>query len=205
MKNIIAFVLLISFIACKNKCQNISDENNPNQAKKSWDFLKTDGTMLIFKDKTRLNTRLYEMNYLETLSDSSNNPYFVLSGNTCKDCDENIGIFLLCPDDTLKPLSKLFKYSYPGKEYDYENNKLIFESKLYIGNCISNNNNICLIWVQKESNENNKINSSVFIVDMYNNNIRERSVLPNSNEYDKILLEIKTCKEIQGIETTSEP
>ncbi len=202
MKQIIVFIALLLIVACNNIGQNATTENT----KKSWNVLRTDGSFLIFNDNSRINTRLYDMTYLESLIDSTGNSYFVLSGRTCKECDENIAIFIVCPQDTAIPLSELPKYTYPGKEYDYENNQLTFESKLFIGNCIDNSGkSACLIWVQKERDRSNKLDSSMFIVDIFNKKIRERSVKPQSQDYTKNLQHLKNCKEIKGVVTTSEP
>lgn len=202
MKQIIAFIALLFIVACNNIDQNASTENT----QKSWNVLRADGSFLIFNDNRRINTRLYDMNYLESLNDSTGNPYFVLSGRTCKECDENIAIFIVCPKDTARPLSELPKYAYPGKEYYYENNQLTFEVKLFIGNCIDNSRkSAALIWVQKERDCSNKLDSSMFIVDIFHNKIRERNVKPQTQEYTNYLQHLKNCKEIKGVETTSEP
>ena len=200
-KQIFIAVLMFSVLAC-NTGQNTSTDNN----KKSWDFLKTNGSDLVFQDKSIINTRLYDMNYIETLKDSLGNSFIVLSGRTCKECDENISIFILNPEDTLRPLSELPKYSYPGKEYDYENNQLNFESRLFIGDYLNSIcHSICLIWLQKFKNSSNELDSSMFIVDVFNGQLREREIKSQSQEYSGNLQYLINCKEIKGIRTTSEP
>ena len=206
MKQIIAFIVLLSIVACKNINQKSPVDNTQKSTSKTWSFKRVDGKLLIFNDNSNINTRLYEMSYLESLTDSSGSTYFVLSGRTCKECDENISIFLISPKDTIKPLSELPKYTYPGKKFDYENNKLIFESKLFIGNCVNNDGKTTsLIWVQKEMNNNNKLDSLMFIVDIFNDKIIERKIKPQTKEYNSNLQRLKKCREIKGVETTSEP
>lgn len=154
MKLVFILASLLLMVACKSGEKNTTSVINELKHK-NWTVLTTEGSWLIFADKSRINTKLYEMSYLESISDNDDNPYFVLSGKSCKDCDENLAIFLLSPADTLKLLSMLPKYTYPDKEYDYENNQLIFDSKLFMGNClISNAKSACLIWLQKTNNNN---------------------------------------------------
>jgi hypothetical protein len=206
MKQLLAFIALLSIVACKNTIQKTAVDNTQKSTKKTWNVKKVDGNLLVFNDNSYINTRLYEMNYLESLTDSSGSTYFVLSGRTCKECDENISIFLVSPKDTIRPLSELSKYTYPGKEFDYKNTKLIFESKLFIGNCINNGGKTTsLIWVQKEMNNYKKLDSLMFIVDIFNDKIRERKIKPQTQEYNSNLQYLKNCKEIKGVETASEP
>lgn len=206
MKHIIVFLTILALVACNNITQNSTAKNIQKSAQKSRNVVRTEGSFLIFNDNSRINTQLYEMNYLESLTDSKGSPYFVLSGRTCKECDENIAIFLICPNDTVKSLAKLPKYTYPGKEYDYESNQLCFESRLFIGNCInSSEKSSCLIWVQKAKNRSNKLDSSMFIVDIFNDKIRERNIKSQTQEYNNNLQYLKNCREIKGVETTSEP
>lgn len=206
MKQILVFIAMLSIVACNNTNQNASVENAHKPAQKAWDFKRVDGTFLVFNDNSRINTRLYEMNYLESIADSNGITYFVVSGRTCKECDENISVFIISPKDTIKPLTELPKYTYPGKEFDYENNELIFESKLFVGNCINKREKtISLVWVQKAKNNNNKLDSLIFIVDILNGKIRERKIQPQTQEYISNLQYLKNCREIKGVETTSEP
>jgi hypothetical protein len=206
MKQVIAFIMLFSIVACKNINPKASVENTKKSTKKIWDVKKVDGKLLVFNDNSSINTRLYAMSYIESLTDSSGSTYFVLSGRICSECDENISIFLISPKDTIKPLSELPSYMYPGKVYYYLNKELIFESKLFIGNCINiGEKTNKLIWVQRELNDNNKFDSLMFIVDIFNDKIRNREIKPQTQEYKSNLQHLKNCREIKGVETTSEP
>lgn len=206
MKQIIILVTLISIISCKNINKNVSAENSKKSTQKTWNVKGVDGAFLIFNNKSRINTRLYEMRYIESLTDSSDSTYFVLSGKICSECDENISIFLISPKDTIKTLTELPSYTYPGKEYYYLNNELIFESKLFIGNCINNGEKTNkLIWVQRALNDNNKFDSLMFIVDVFDDKIRNMEIKPQTQEYRNILQHLKNCREIKGVDVTSEP
>ena len=206
MRQIIIFLALLLIIACKNKSQNASVENKERNTQKTLSVKKVDGTFLVLNDNSRFNTRLYMMKYLESLTDVFGSTYFVLSGRTSNECDENISIFMVNSKDTLKPVSELSKYTYPGKVFNYENNKLIFESKLYIGNCINNGETSkSLIWLQQSKNKNNKIEDLMLIVDIFKGKIRERYFKPQTIEYRGNLQNLKNCREIKGVEVSSEP
>ena len=206
MKQIVAFIMLLSIVACKHINQKATVENTKKSTKETRDVKRVDGKFLVFIDNSRFDTRLYDMKYMESLIDNNGATYFVLSGRTCEGCDGNISIFLLSLKDSIKPLSEFPDYKYPGKVFYWENNELIFESKLFIGNCINNGEKTNkLIWVQRALNDNKKFDSLMFIVDIFNDKIRNTEIKPQNQEYKKNLQYLKNCKEIKGIERTSEP
>jgi len=209
MRHIMAFFVLLNvLVACKNQNteQNIQTDNSQSSVKKIWNVVKTENSFIVFDDNSRINTKLFDMSYLCSLCDGAGEAFFVLSGRTCRDCDENIAIFIFTPTDTLKPVSELLKYTYPGKEYDYENSQLIYESKLFVGrNANSKSSADFLIWLQSEKSNSNKMDSSIFIVDVFNNKIREQRISSREQKYKEKLNLLKNCKEIKGIETISEP
>ena len=203
MKQIVLFIAILSLIACNN-CQINQVENKSVATQKTVSVKKIDGSFLVLNDNSRFNSRLYEMKYLESLTDVNGSTYFVLSGRTCKECDENISIFLISPKDTLKPVPELSKYLYPGKVFDYENNKLVFESKLYIGNSfINDKTSKSLIWLQKVKSK--KLENLMLIVEVFNGKIRERNFKPQSQEYKRCFKNLKNCREIKGVDVSSEP
>ena len=206
MRQFLFFLEILLLFECNYTNRIASDlkVHNLNQIEKN--FIRTDGQFLILKNGSHISTRLYEMKYVESLLDRNGNTYFVVSGKTCSNCDENISIFIINLQDTITPIDDLPKYSYPGKELNYENHKLVFDSELFIGRGINKGDStISLVWVQKEMNSKENLDSSMFIVDIFNGKIRERIIKPQSLEFKQNLLILKKFKKIKGIETTSEP
>jgi len=196
---IIQIVLLTIII-----CSNINYANAVTlERKKIWTVLKTDKSKIIFIDKTSLETRLYGVKYYITMKDSNDMPYFVISGKTCEECDENVSIFIFNPNDTLSMVEKLSRYRFPGKQYDYEDRSNINECRLFI--LKDKSNRISLFWIEKHR-LNKKITRTLLIVDLFGNKLRERFFSLNLNEYEKRLMYLCSYgNEIKGIETTSEP
>lgn len=93
------------------------------------------------------------------------------------------------------------KYTYPGKEYDYLDKSLLFESRMFYGNCMKNKGS-CVVWTQKSKNEKGLMENSIFLVE-----VDEDKLVESKLSYDnKIVNElIKNCKELPGIDVTSEP
>ena len=193
-------VMLLALLSCRG-----SNTNTVGTVSESplWLFHKVEGCCLVFKDHRRINTRLFEVRYIETLN-NNDAPYFVLSGRSCEHCDENVSVFILSPNDTLKTVSEYPKYSFPRKVYDYETHALVFESKLYLCNTNEKHSN-SLVWLQKELNSRNRFDSSLFIVDVLNGVLRERKISSQTKGYFENAELLKYSKEIEGIEVTSDP
>jgi hypothetical protein len=206
IKQIIIIITAVILFSCNLRNDKPENKKSSQTVKTSWDLLKTEDSFLIFKNGKKFNTQLHELKYIESLNDNSDNPYFVLAGRPCGDCDANISIYFVSPIDSIKSIDKLQRYAYPGKINDWETSRTIFESKLFIGNCINNGNNSKkLVWIQKSIDNKNIADSLIFIVDVLNNKLRENVIKSGSSLYSQYKQEVINCKEIEGIDNTSEP
>ncbi len=165
--------------------------------------LKIEGQNIVLKNQKIINTNLIDLKFHGQLAADSTKIYFVLSGRECTNCDENISIFIAILSDSL--LIEKQKFYYPGKLYDLYTGELIYESRLFIGNCLPNKNNIA-IWYQKYLNEKNIMIEDVFIVEATSDSIKSYS----SINYDDInitlnMLKQNKCIEVLGITQNSEP
>ncbi len=143
---------------------------------------------------SKIKNDFLEINYIDIIYDvkTDKNYYYIFSAK--KDQFENKSIFIMNINDPIK----INKYIYPGEIFDYETNKLFFESKLYL---LKRENKIkkCIWW----QNENSV--KSLFIVEIVNNKIQETSIKYEDEKYNKIIKDFKYCIEIKGIDITSEP
>ena len=176
--------------------ESVQSNNN------SWEVTAVKDKKIFFKNGKLLNTYLYDLKYIGQLSSYNKAPYIIMAGRSCENCDENISIYIHSPSDgEMKPHGKQIRYSHPGKELDAETNELIFESKMYFGNCLKKYPN-SVIWTQKFLNDRDEWQKSIFIVQIDNDTLREINIKNTS-----ILDEIKigtACKEVEGVEMTGE-
>jgi hypothetical protein len=168
----------------------------------AWYFEKVIGQTLYFKNNKTFKTNLFDLHYIGQLKAKHKAPYLILSGRNCNECDENISIFIHSPSDgPMKNEAEQITYSYPGKEFDYATNKLIFESRMFYGDCIVNTNE-CIVWVQKKLNDNGVFKNSTLTVEVNNDKLKESIESKDSITLKKLFLK---CKELPGINVTSEP
>lgn len=199
MKNKL-FIFLLILSSC-NLISKKESKTNIVQNKKEWIVSKTTGSIISFRDGSKIDTKIQDMKYIFTLSNSKENPFFVLSGRLNKMNDENISIFIFSLDDTLKNSAQIRRYSYPGKEFDYESNKINFESKLLYSNNLDE-----MVWIQSTRIDSSKFDTALFILTVNTNVLKEKKIPKKASlEFNSIISRIKDFAEIEGQDITSEP
>jgi hypothetical protein len=220
--SIICFLLIVTLItsySCKNEPSivntsvtisdsvlidtiPITDRKNEEMVESNrLKFEKVDGINIMYNGDEKFNTGLYDLEDIGQLATKNKLPYLILSGRDCRDCDENISIYIISPSDFLLNVREKPRYSYPGKEIDYATNKLVFESRMFYGNCSFSENSV--IWLQRNFS-NNAWDTSLFVVKVFNDTLNEAKIV-NPYEIQNALNKLSSCKELRGIENTIEP
>lgn len=141
----------------------------------------------------------------------SENKWYIVSGRSCNNCDENISIYLFPENSQMvkskKPIKVTDRFTHPGKVYHYTDKKLIYESSTFFGKCFDNFDNV-IIWVERGINdETNEWEESLYFIQLYNNTTIESWIdveLVLLKEIDKHIAE-GNCFEIEEINQISEP
>lgn len=193
----LVIVFLLFLAGCKSNI-NKGNQNLNDEVSNQTDSLNA----LIGQLKQELG--LNELAFLGEIRTMCNK-WYIVEGQTKDDTYQDIGIYLyplkkdLIPDTIIKS-----RYSYPGKEYAFDEN-LIYESEVFFGKCIEEYEN-CVIWYQRELIGEKW--DTIFFIIHFKNVIPEFSYL-NKNEIDinEILKNVQagTCKEIPGKDYYNEP
>lgn len=190
---VILFVIITSYLLLNNKLEKVAN---------SWKFEKVIGQTIYFSDNQQFNINLYDLKYVGQLSTGKDNPFLIVSGRTCRNCDENLAIYIYSPKTGLiQENNEPIRYSYPGKEYDYENNKLVFESRMFYGQCLDKNSS-SIVWFQKELDPNEAYKESAFALEIIGENIKESIKKDTDLSIEQI---IKNCNELPGIDVSTQP
>ena len=193
--SILLLLAVLSYLIFANKSKNVGLEND-------WKFEKTVGQTLYFSNNKQFKVDLYNVNYIGQLHTESNQPLFILSGRGCTECDENIAIYIYSPTTGLvKENNAPIRYSYPGKEFDYMDNKLTFESRMFYGKCLDANKD-SIVWFQKEFNKDGTNKEGSFVLEVIGENIKESIIKDKSLSVDQIS---QKCNELPGVDVTTEP
>jgi len=96
------------------------------------------------------------------------------------------------------------RYGFSGIEKDYENNRPISKSRAFYGQVLPGIKGV--IWYQEELTTKNTWQKSTFLVNL--NNGAKKETKSKGQEKLKLTLQLLAqglCKEIKGIDITSEP
>lgn len=170
-----------------------------------WIFDKIAGRVLKFKNGKAYNTELYNLSYIGQITNGSNAPFLIFSGRDCDECDANTSIYIHSPaNGHLNVQNGENSYTFPGTEKDYENNKPVFKSRVFYGQVLPGVKGV--IWYQEQLMENNSWQKSTFLVNLDGGVKKETT----SKGVEKLKLTLQllaqgSCKEIKGVDYTSEP
>lgn len=132
------------------------------------------------------------------------NEWFIIAGKGCKDCDENTSLHLFAKRsfagfDSIEHT----RYSFPGKLYSFDE-EIVFESRAFYGECVPTFSKV-VVWVQKQQTEDGQWKESVYVIEVFDQFIKERKL--DENLLTDILSKVKEgkCFEILGRDQTTEP
>jgi hypothetical protein len=176
-----------------------------SSAQGNWNFKSVSGSIINFDNGNAFNTHLHELKYIGQIQNGNRSPFFIFSGRDCDECDANISIYIHSPiNGKLSIEYGKNRYQYPGKERNIEDNSLTYKGRAFYGQVLKNT--IGVIWFEEQLMENNSWEKSTYLVKIINGKKKEISY-KNSTQLTETLQLLKQglCKEIKGIDYTSEP
>ena len=203
MRNIIIFltVLLSSCSAIAKDLWQIKSikENYSSEI----DYPFPESTEIEFRNGTVVKTGVIEFEFVDFIKSATGNQFIIYTGRTCSQCDMNTSVYL---NSVADPEYGLSRYSLPGEVYYYEDNSLLETSRMFYGECLKKEEPT-VIWFQKYLGTDDKWHQAVFDLDF-----NETKAVQNSDQIlyrdlakTEALVAEGLCREVPGIERTSEP
>jgi hypothetical protein len=163
--------------------------------------------VLNLPDGSKFKTTLYGMKVIGQLRTTKKVPYFILSGTTCTECDENVSIYIHSPSDgPMKNEAEQRRFAYPGRETDYETGQPVYEAKVFLGNCLAAHLN-AVIWFERGLGGDKKWHSGVSVAQVKDDSLLVSELheqLPKLAEVQDAIRN-GNCRELPGIDRPSEP
>ena len=172
------------------------------RSKQEWIFSKVVDQTIYFSNGRQFKINLYDLKYIGQLHRKSSIPFLNLAGRGCMECDENLAIYIYSPiSGLIKNKGMVVRYSYPGREHDYSENKIIFESRMFYGDCLKNNID-SIVWLQKTLNSQNNFEDSAFVLEPKGEDLKE-TILKG---FDVPIIQTNNkCNELTGMDFSPEP
>ncbi len=156
--------------------QNLSDE-----------VLKVENKKVYFKSDQIFETNIFDIGFIGQLNSRAKKDFLVLTGRQCQGCDANISIYIHSPSDgPLKNEALQERFGIPGKEFYYENLKLIYEGRAFWGEVLPGRTGV--IWFQKSLNEKSTWIESVAFAEITDDNVKTGTV---TETLDRTLAQVK--------------
>jgi hypothetical protein len=163
--------------------------------------------VLTLPDGSKFKTLIYGMKIIGQLRTAKKMPYFILSGTTCTECDENISIYIHSPSDgPMKNEGEQPRFSYPGQETDYQSGKIDYEGQMFYGDCLRSHPNAA-VWFAKAIGDDKKWHDGVLVAEVKGDRLvttELRLELPQKREA-QAAVRAGQCHELPGIKSYSEP
>jgi hypothetical protein len=156
---------------------------------------------------SQFETALYGMKTIGWLRTDKKLPYFILSGRTCTQCDENTSIYIHSPSDgPMKNEAEQRRFLYPGKETNYEDGSTLYEGRMFFGDCLASHPN-AVVWFERSLRDDKKWHEDVFLAEVKGDDLSGEELhgeLPKPSEAQDAVRRGK-CRELPGIDRSSEP
>ena len=163
--------------------------------------------VLTLPNGSKFKTTIYGMKVIGRLRTTKKLPYFILSGTTCTECDENISIYIHSPSDgPMKNEAEQRRFSYPGREIDYQSGQVDYEGRMFYGDCLPDHPN-AVIWFDGTLGDNKKWHHDVLVAEIKADRLVTTELhgeLPKPSDFQTAVGNGQ-CHELPGRRCYSEP
>jgi hypothetical protein len=189
-------VAVVTANAAPGSPQNISNAASDNVL----------GTVTL-PDGSKFKTTLYGLKVIGQLRTTKKIPYFILSGRGCDECDANTSIYIHSPSDgAMKNEGKQPRFPYPGRLRDNESDQLVYEARMFYGNCFQSFSN-SVVWFARSLGEDKKWHEDILIAEVKDDHFFTTTLQTAFPKITDAQAAIRTgqCHELPGIDGHTEP
>ena len=96
------------------------------------------------------------------------------------------------------------RYTYPGREYDYATDSLLADRRLFFGVCVKPNEESA-VWYQRELDDSGSWKESLYMVTVKDDHLVSESINDSVTISELVKRMERSCSEVTGIDSSSEP
>ena len=163
--------------------------------------------VLTLPDGSQFKTAIYGMKIVGQLRATNKLPYFIVSGTTCTDCDENVSIYIVSPSDgPMKNEGAQPRFSYPGQEADYQSGHIESEDRMFFGECLLDHPNAA-VWFDRTLGNDEQWRNDVLVAEVKDDHLVISHLHGQLPQPADVQTPVRSgqCHELPGIRTNSEP
>jgi hypothetical protein len=221
--NLIILLFLTTLCSCNNNSNRVETVDNiqadsakvekhlsdseTKAEKEPWKIKRIDGKQILFQNGDTLKTTLNDLEYLGQFKYKNDPPYLLLSGVDCDTCDAGISLYIHSPKDgELLVKHGESTYSLAGKLFDFMDNSLVYESRVFYGEVLPDTTGT--LWIQKDLQSDNSFKETAYLLHI-NDTIVWLGFLSGNN--DNIIKRVEVqqskglCEELSGRKSFTTP
>lgn len=158
-------------------------------------------------DGTPFQSTLYDMTVVGQLGATRKLPYYILTGRGCLECDANLAVYIHSPSDGEMGIEgEQPRFKYPGREVFYEDSTLLYEGRMFYGDCAASYPNAA-VWLERRPDESGKWRSTATVAQVTQDTLVVTTLESNPPTLAEVQGAVRrgTCRELPGLERASEP
>jgi len=163
--------------------------------------------ILVLPDGSRFQSTLYGLKVIGQLRTVHKLPYYVLAGVGCQECDANVSVYIHSPSDgPMKNEGTQPRFDYPGQTISYEDNSVVSETRMFLGNCIARHPD-AVVWFERFIGDDKQWHEGVYLAEVKDDHLvieEPKANGPRLREAEDSAKKSE-CHEIPGVKQWQEP
>ncbi len=152
-------------------------------------------------------TGVYQPRLLAELPNAGGEPFLVIAGLGCSECDINLSIYIHSPSQgPMQEGERAPRFSYPGQYRDYMSNALVESVRMFAGRCTPDGS-AGVVWFQTSKVAAGKWRNSTYVAKVEGAGLVETGTPPHTVSLSVAQAAIArgVCSEIPGKRFNTEP
>ena len=169
------------------------------------DFALHTGSVVTFRNGKTIKAEIVELAYIGQLKLAGKAPVIVFSERPSDECGANTTLYFHSPGNGLLKRDADY-YGYPGKMYNYMDDSLVQDSRLFLDECLPDKGEVA-IWYDRVKDGTGVWKDAVTLPEVKGGKLHGDFIKPPLPGIGKSLVLVKSdgCREIPGRRMTSEP
>ena len=158
-------------------------------------------------DGSQFQTTLYDLTVIGRLRTTQKQPYYLLAGRGCLDCDANLALYVHSPSDGPMGIEgEQTRMPYPGHEVFYEDSTPLYEARTFFGDCAAAYPN-AVLWFERQLDVDRRWRASVRVVQVRDDSLALATLETGGPALEEAVDAVARgrCREVPGRDRASEP
>lgn len=163
-------------------------------------------TTVEFRNHSEMRSDIVDLEFIGQLAARDRPPFNIYSGKRCHACESNRSIYIHSAYDG-RMTRRTKRYRYPGRLYSRDNGQLVEETRTFFGDCLPGHSASTMVWFVRTRRDRTDWTNLVEVVETLGTSLHDTVLTEPAPVIDPTLelVEQERCREIQGVQMSTEP